>query len=192
MYNSFFQFFEIFQRFFLIFSNSRKTNFSYSIVVSSNVVRVDFEQAKVHLFHLESRLILVIEMQTVVQLPFHIRQRWREVWRKVARGLFAYQDCIVLKVVVVHQLNEKNIKISQWINLLALVACSNIPLMLWYCQTLGETGGQAGHTPLHNIIFSSTKNTYFSVKSISWKFSWKWFHEKINYKEHQDHKLACF
>ena len=49
-------------------------------------------------------------MQTVVQLLFHIRQRWREVWRKVARGLFANQDCIVLKV---HQLNEKNIKISQ-------------------------------------------------------------------------------
>ena len=158
MYNSFFQFFEIFQRFFLIFSNSRKTNFSYSIVVSSNVVRVDFEQAKVHLFHLESRLILVIEMQTVVQLPFHIRQRWREVWRKVARGLFAYQDCIVLKVVVVHQLNEKNIKISQWINLLALVACSNIPLMLWYCQTLGETGGRAGGP------YSSSQHHFFINK----------------------------
>ena len=103
-------------------------------------------------------LILVIEMQTVVQLPFHIRQRWREVWRKVARGLFAYQDCIVLKVVVVHQLNEKNIKISQWINLLALVACSNIPLMLWYCQTLGETGGRAG------VPYSSSQHHFFINK----------------------------
>ena len=58
-------------------------------------------------------LISVIEMQTEVQLPFHIRQRWREVWRKVARGLFANQDCIVV-VVVVHQLNEMKISMKKW------------------------------------------------------------------------------
>ena len=56
-------------------------------------------------------LISVIEMQTEVQLPFHIRQRWREVWRKVARGLFANQDCIV---VVLHQLNEMKISMKKW------------------------------------------------------------------------------
>ena len=56
-------------------------------------------------------LISVIEMQTEVQLPFHIRQRWREVWRKVARGLFANQDCIV---VVVHQLNEMKSSMKKW------------------------------------------------------------------------------
>jgi hypothetical protein len=50
-------------------------------------------------------------MQTEVQLPFHIRQRWREVWRKVARGLFANQDCIV---VVLHQLNEMKISMKKW------------------------------------------------------------------------------
>ena len=128
-------------------------------------------------------------MQTEVQLPFHIRQRWREVWRKVARGLFAYQDCIVLKVVVVHQLNEKNIKISQWINLLALVACSNIPLMLWYCQTLGETGRRAGRRAI--LLFTTS---FFHQQKIHFfrEINFMKIFVKMISRENKLKKLACF